>query len=166
MRRLTRRSEDVAREAGETPLTTSDLVTDGLTEQEALGLRAEAHLRAGRLPSLSPEEEEADGGTTRRKGGCAANEASYVWNSLEARLAPEGVAAAPYWQREALHRTHWQVDVKQRESKRAAKARLFRTHTLTPVALVNGDTRLRSPPPFPTSIPRLRSPPSLPTSSL
>jgi len=122
MRRLTRRSEDVAREAGETPLTTSDLVTDGLTEQEALGLKAEAHLRAGRLPSLSPEEEEADGGTTRRKGGCAANEASYVWNSLEARLAPEGVAAAPYWQREALHRTHWQVDVKQRESKRAAKA--------------------------------------------
>ena len=74
---------------GDAPISPQDMLPDGLTEEEAAQMRAEAHLRAGRLPSLSPDEE--DGESPRAKKGSVSLGTEYVWNQLEARIAPDGV---------------------------------------------------------------------------
>ena len=74
---------------GDAPISPQDMLPDGLTEEEAAQMRAEAHLRAGRLPSLSPDEE--DGESPRAKKGSTSLGTEHVWNQLEARIAPDGV---------------------------------------------------------------------------
>ena len=81
-------------QALDAPISAADMLPDGLTEEEAAQMRAEAHLKAGRLPSLSPDEDEGDS-PRAKKGGAAGASMAYVWNQLESRLAPDGVHAAP-----------------------------------------------------------------------
>ena len=117
---------DASRDAADAPITSEDLVTDGLTEEEAAQLRAEAHLKAGRLPSLSPDEDDEGGGGgsgRKGKGSSGVDVGGFVWSQLEQRIAPEGVDKVPTWQREALSRVQWQVDVNQRKVRRDAKLR-------------------------------------------
>jgi len=128
IKHLLRKPEEAVRDADQ-PITGTDLVTDGLTEQEAAELRAEAHLKAGRLPSLSPDEDE-DGAGGRPKKGAVGTE--FVWHQMEARLAPDGVDAVPQWQREALHRAQWAIDVNHRASKRDQKQRHESLNPATP----------------------------------
>lgn len=120
--------------AADQPISAADLRPDGMTEGDAELARAEANLRAGRLPSLSPEEDDdapkkkGGGGGSSRGGNGAAHEFDYVWQQLQSRIAPDGTAAAPPWQREMLETVQWQVQCKrglqvreQRAAKLAAK---------------------------------------------
>ena len=115
-----RKPEEAAKEAADAPITSADMLTDGMTEEEVAQMRAEAHLKAGRLPSLSPDEDD-EGGGSGRKG--KPGDGGFVWTQLEQRIAPDGVEKAPAWQREALSRVQWQVDVNQRKDRREAKQR-------------------------------------------
>jgi hypothetical protein len=120
--------------AADQPISAADLRPEGMTEEDAELARAEANLRAGRLPSLSPEEDDdapkkkGGGGGSSKGGNGAAHEFDYVWQQLQSRIAPDGTAAAPPWQREMLESVHWQVQCKrglqvreQRAAKLAAK---------------------------------------------
>ena len=130
MKNLNKKSEEMARDA-EGAITSEDMIADGLTEEEAAQMRAEAHLKAGRLPSLSPDEDDDGGGGQRSKGKGSSGGfgTEFVWNQLETRLAPDGVDKAPVWQREALGRVQWQVDLNRRSDRREAK---LRYETLNP----------------------------------
>jgi len=90
--------------AADQPISAADLRPEGMTEEDAELARAEANLRAGRLPSLSPEEDDdapkkkGGGGGSSKGGNGAAHEFDYVWQQLQSRIAPDGTAAAPPWQ--------------------------------------------------------------------
>ena len=91
---------DASRDAADAPITSEDLVTDGLTERKPRSC-AEAHLKAGRLPSLSPDEDDEGGGGgsgRKGKGSSGVGVGGFVWSQLERRIAPEGVDKVPTWQ--------------------------------------------------------------------
>ena len=104
----------------DSPISATDMMPDGLTEEEAAQMKAEAHLKAGRLPSLSPDDEDGTDSPRTKKGNLHGTE--YVWNQLETRIAPDGVAKAPAWQRGALQRAQWTIDVTRRKEIREARA--------------------------------------------
>jgi len=122
----TKSAEEAAAEANQ-PITSAEFTPEGMSEHEVERARAEANLRAGRLPSLSPDEDEdASGGRKKASksgggGGGGGDDYDYVWHQLQSRLAPDGTAAAPLWQKETLERVHWRVDVKRREQRREHK---------------------------------------------
>ena len=110
-------AEELARES---ELTERDLRSEPLSAAQ----KAEQQLMEGRLPSLSPDDDEKEegggggGGGAWRKQQKERSGADYVWNQLTSRLAPEGVAAAPSWQRQALERAHWKVDVRKAQRRK------------------------------------------------
>ena len=107
---LQKRPEDLAAEAAGAEIGAADMVTDGMTEEQVAQMRAEAHLNAGRLPSLSPDEDDEGGGGGGTKGGGKGGRGGAeevdgaVWSQMESRIAPDGIDAAPDWQRRAAAR--------------------------------------------------------------
>lgn len=111
-----------SREAGEAELRPEDFEpprSAPKTKQQ----KAEEQLRAGRLPSLSPDEEDPDY-DPHKPGGARSKHhqpgsGSYVWSQLESKLAPEGVKTAPAWQQNAMERVQWQVELRRSKAAHA-----------------------------------------------
>ncbi|KAL1514615.1 hypothetical protein AB1Y20_003709 [Prymnesium parvum] len=98
--------------AGDEELTKRDLRSEPLTAKQ----KAEQQLQSGRLPSLSPDDEDGHDTAVFRKKDHTGDD--FVWSQLSQRLAPHGVAAAPSWQKSALDRVHWKVELQRAQRRR------------------------------------------------
>ncbi|KAL3927471.1 MAG: hypothetical protein SGPRY_002809 [Prymnesium sp.] len=100
--------EREAAAAGEMELTEREMRSEPLTAEQ----KAEQQLLAGRFPSLSPDEDDVHDAGSVRKNHAKDN---FVWNQLAQRLAPNGMSAAPSWQKSALERVHFKVEQRRAE---------------------------------------------------